>query len=60
MALLDNNTNVYNLVQKYTFGMIIYLLSVYWLEFLRLTMCPDVSSFNKLFDYLEDKALQVR
>ena len=59
MTLLDNNTNVYNLVQKYTFGMIIYLLSVYWLEFLRLTMCPDVSSFNKLFDYLEDKALQV-
>ena len=38
--------------------MIIYLLSVYWLEYLRLTMCPDVSTFNKLFDYLEDKALE--
>ena len=24
----------------------------------RLTMCPDVSTFNKLFDYLEDKALE--
>ena len=21
-------------------------------------MCPDVSTFNKLFDYLEDKALE--
>ncbi len=56
--LVDNNPNVYNLVQKYPFGMVIYLLSVYWLEFLRLQMCSDVSTFNKLFDYLEDKALQ--
>ncbi len=39
--------------------MIIYLLSVHWLEYLRLCMCPDVTTFNKLFDYLEDKALQV-
>ena len=38
--------------------MVIYLLSVYWLEYLRLQMCCDVSTFNKLFDYLEDKALQ--
>ena len=58
VTLLDNNAGVYNLVQKYPFGMIIYLLSVYWLENLRLQMCPDVSTFNKLFDYLEDKALQ--
>ena len=35
MALLENNANIYNLVQKYPFGMIIYLLSVYWLEYLR-------------------------
>lgn len=37
----------------------IYLASVYWLEYLRLQMCPDVTTFNKLFDYLGDKALQV-
>jgi phosphatidylinositol 4-kinase len=56
--LVDNNPNIYKLVQQYPFGMVIYLLSVYWLEYLRLQMCSDVSAFNKLFDYLEDKALQ--
>ena len=35
MTLLDSNANIYNLVQKYPFGLIIYLLSVYWLEYLR-------------------------
>ncbi|QQP57676.1 Uncharacterized protein FKW44_002744 [Caligus rogercresseyi] len=43
----------------FRFPIIIYLTSVYWLEFLRLKMVTDVSSFNKLFDYLEDKAIQV-
>ena len=36
----------------------IYLTSVYWLEFLRLNMSTSVSTFNKLFGYLEDKTLQ--
>lgn len=58
VTLLENNAAIYALVQKYPFGMIIYLLSVHWLEYLRLSMCPDISTFNKLFDYLEDKALQ--
>ena len=34
-------------------------MSVYWLEYLRIQMCTNVSTFNKLFNYLEDKALQV-
>ena len=41
------------------FPIIIYLMSVYWLEYLRIQMCTNVSTFNKLFNYLEDKALQV-
>ncbi|CAB4064610.1 PI4KA [Lepeophtheirus salmonis] len=59
LALLDNPPVMVNLVPKYTFPIIIYLTSVYWLEYLRLKMVTDVSSFNKLFDYLEDKAIQV-
>ena len=42
------------------FPIIIYLMSVYWLEYLRIQMLPNVSTFNKLFNYLEDKALQVK
>lgn len=44
----------------FRFPIIIYLMSVYWLEYLRIQMCTNVSTFNKLFNYLEDKALQVR
>ena len=58
LLLQDNNPTIYNITKQYPFGMVIYLLSVYWLEYLRLQMCCDVSTFNKLFDYLEDKALQ--
>ena len=54
----SDNPTVYTIIKQYPFGMVIYLLSVYWLEYLRLQMCCDVSTFNKLFDYLEDKALQ--
>jgi hypothetical protein len=43
----------------FSFPIIIYLMSVYWLEYLRIQMLPNVSTFNKLFNYLEDKALQV-
>jgi phosphatidylinositol 4-kinase len=34
-------------------------MSVYCLELLRLQQCTDVETFNKLFDYLEDRAIQV-
>ena len=42
-----------------SFPIVIYLMSVYSLELLRLQMSANVDSFNKLFDYLEDRALQV-
>ena len=62
LKMFDHDANLYNqlysITKAYPFGMVIYLLSVYWLEYLRLQMCCDVSTFNKLFDYLEDKALQ--
>jgi len=56
---LDNQPEASKLVQQYTFPIVIYLTSVYWLEHLRINMSTSVSTFNKLFDYLEDKALQV-
>lgn len=34
-------------------------MSVYSLELLRLQRCPNVDTFNKLFDYMEDRAIQV-
>ena len=59
VSTLDNNPNLARNVNSYTFPKIIYLTSVYWLEFLRLQMCTGVSTFNKFFEYLEDKAIQV-
>ena len=43
----------------FRFPIVIYLMSVYNLEKLRITMCADIETFNKLFDYLEDRAIQV-
>ena len=60
LTALDNNQEVAKLIQTYTFPIVIYLTSVYWLEYLRIQMSTSVSTFNKLFDYLEDKALQVK
>ena len=59
VAALDNNPNLARNVNSYQFPRIIYLTSVYWLEYLRLQMSTSVSTFNKFFDYLEDKAIQV-
>ena len=44
---------------SFRFPIVIYLMSVYNLEKLRITMCADIETFNKLFDYLEDRAIQV-
>lgn len=58
ISVLDNNQEIAKLVHTYSFPIVIYLTSVYWLEFLRLNMSTSVSTFNKLFGYLEDKTLQ--
>ena len=58
-TLDKHGPNLTKYVNTYTFPKILYLTSVYWLEYLRLQMRTEVSTFNKLFDYLEDKALQV-
>ena len=59
ISTLDNNPHIAKNVGTYTFPKIIYLTSVYWLEYLRIQMAASVSTFNKLFEYLEDKAIQV-
>ena len=59
LAMLDHPANMAKLVPTYTFPIVIYLMSVYSLELLRIQQCGDVETFNKLFDYLEDRALQV-
>ena len=60
LALLDHPTNVAKLIPGYTYPIVIYLMSVYSLELLRIQQCADIETFNKLFDYLEDRALQGR
>ena len=60
LALLDHPTNMAKLIPGYTYPIIIYLMSVYSLELLRIQQCADIETFNKLFDYLEDRALQGR
>ena len=59
IATLDNNPHLAKNVNTYTFPKIIYLTSVYWLEYLRIQMSSSVATFNKFFEYLEDKAIQV-
>ena len=53
--VLDNNAETAKLIHTYNFPVVIYLTSVYWLEGLRINMSTSVATFNKLFDYLEDK-----
>ena len=60
LALLDHPTNVAKLIPGYTYPIVIYLMSVYSLELLRIQQAADIETFNKLFDYLEDRALQGR
>ena len=60
LALLDHPTSVAKLIPGYTYPIVIYLMSVYSLELLRIQQAADIETFNKLFDYLEDRALQGR
>ena len=53
--VLDNNAEVSKNIHTYNFPVVIYLTSVYWLEALRIKHRTSVATFNKLFDYLEDK-----
>eukprot|EP00094_Tigriopus_californicus_P003842 TCALIF_03698-PA protein Name:"Similar to PI4KA Phosphatidylinositol 4-kinase alpha (Homo sapiens)" AED:0.07 eAED:0.07 QI:1/0.8/0.75/0.93/0.86/0.93/16/174/2161 len=59
IAVLGHDSTVQRLIQGYTFPIVIYLMSVYNLEKLRISMCADIETINKLFDYLEDRAIQV-
>eukprot|EP00095_Tigriopus_kingsejongensis_P007429 maker-scaffold443_size169656-snap-gene-0.12 protein:Tk07429 transcript:maker-scaffold443_size169656-snap-gene-0.12-mRNA-1 annotation:"phosphatidylinositol 4-kinase alpha isoform x1" len=59
ITVLGHDSTVAKLIQNYTFPIVIYLMSVYNLEKLRITMCADIDTFDKLFDYLEDRAIQV-
>ncbi len=59
LAMLDHPQSMTKLVAAYNFPIVMYLMSVYSLELLRLQQCPNVETFNKLFDYMEDRAVQV-
>ena len=58
LALLDHPTNMAKLIPGYTYPIVIYLMSVYSMELLRIQQSTNIETFNKLFDYLEDRALQ--
>ena len=53
---LGNPADVVGVVNKLNFGQCTYLLSVYRLESLRVATEPG--SFQFIFDYLQDKAIQ--
>ncbi|CAG2245012.1 PI4KA [Mytilus edulis] len=55
--LLDNNAEIYYLVQKLQFTQCIYLLSVYRLETLRVEFSNDVESVQGLYMYLEESTI---
>ena len=57
IAQLEPPPNISNLLNKYTFPILVYLKSVYWLELLRL-QSSRVCTFHILFDYLADKSVQ--
>ncbi len=59
LAMLDHPQSMTRLVATYNFPIVMYLMSVYSLELLRLQQCPNVETFNKFFDYMEDRAMQV-
>ena len=57
LTQLEPPPNIVSLLSKYQFPMLVYLKSVYWLEFLRLQSSKKCT-FHVLFDYLEDKSIQ--
>ena len=57
LTQLEPPANIMNLLTKYSFPILVYLKSVYWLELLRLQSSKKCT-FHILFDYLADKAVQ--
>lgn len=55
--LLDHQPDVTVIVNKLTFAPCMYLLSVYWLETLRVSNSPE-PSLQPIIEYLSDSALQ--
>lgn len=56
LETLGNPAEIVTLVNKLNFGQCTYLLSVYRLEYLRVS--SDPGKFYSIFDYLEDKAIE--
>lgn len=56
LGLLENPTDISAYVNKLTFAQCTYLLSVYWLETLRVQHSPN-PSLEPIFEYLVDRAL---
>ncbi|XP_072934257.1 phosphatidylinositol 4-kinase alpha [Epargyreus clarus] len=57
LNLLDHQPDVTVIVNKLTFAPCMYLLSVYWLETLRVSNSPE-PSLQPIIEYLSDTALQ--
>ncbi|CAG9559156.1 unnamed protein product [Danaus chrysippus] len=57
LNLLDHQPDVTVIVNKLSFAPCMYLLSVYWLETLRVTNSPE-PSLQPIIEYLSDSALQ--
>ncbi|CAK1541773.1 unnamed protein product [Leptosia nina] len=57
LNLLDHQPDVTVIVNKLTFAPCMYLLSVYWLESLRVANSPE-PSLQPIIEYLSDTALQ--
>ncbi|XP_022115075.1 phosphatidylinositol 4-kinase alpha isoform X2 [Pieris rapae] len=57
LNLLDHQPDVTVIVNKLTFAPCMYLLSVYWLESLRVSNSPE-PSLQPIIEYLSDTALQ--